>query len=59
MNQTYPANWPACVFCGKPVLDGHHLTCGESTCPESTARALNSVKIMRQALAKNFPESKD
>ena len=35
----YPAGWPACVFCGEPVLDGH-LTCGRVECNESAARDL-------------------
>lgn len=35
----YPKDWPTCVFCGDPVLDGH-LTCGRATCSESDARYL-------------------
>lgn len=34
---SYPDDWPACVFCGEPAMDGH-LTCGRATCNESEAR---------------------
>jgi len=38
----YPSDdWPTCVFCDEPVLDGH-LTCGRVTCSESDARRLRA-----------------
>ncbi len=37
MNGSYPADWPRCVSCGQPALDGH-LTCGLAGCNEGNAR---------------------
>lgn len=36
----YPKNWPKCVNCGAPRLDGH-LTCGRAECDEAGARRRN------------------
>lgn len=33
----YPPDWPGCIFCGAPVLEGH-LTCGGVGCDERLAR---------------------
>lgn len=33
----YPEGWPACYFCGRPVLTDH-LTCGSVDCSELQAR---------------------
>jgi hypothetical protein len=33
----YPPDWPRCVSCERPALDGH-LTCGELRCDEQHAR---------------------
>lgn len=38
-NLGYPPDWPKCVFCDAPAMDGH-LTCGRASCNESGARAL-------------------
>lgn len=35
----YPADWPKCLFCELPALDGH-FTCGRITCPEDEARLM-------------------
>lgn len=36
----YPEDWPTCLFCDLPAMDGH-LTCGRATCNEGSARDLN------------------
>ena len=33
----YPSNWPRCLGCGAPALDGH-VTCGKATCNEGGHR---------------------
>lgn len=35
----YPDDWPTCLFCDRPALDGH-LTCGRASCSEGAARDL-------------------
>lgn len=35
----YSSDWPRCMFCERPSLDGH-LTCGNATCSEGAARDL-------------------
>lgn len=36
-----------CMFCDKDALDGH-LTCGEVTCPESTAREIKRAQWIKE-----------
>lgn len=36
-NSIYPDDWPRCVVCGEPALDGY-LTCGRAECDEKQAR---------------------
>lgn len=52
---TYPADWPRCPFCNAPAL-ADHLTCGKATCPESTARSLRNLELMKEAFTKAFKE---
>lgn len=33
----YPAGWPTCPGCSRPVLDGH-MTCGDQACRPSADR---------------------
>lgn len=33
----YPKDWPKCLGCGEPVMDGH-LTCGSVGCKEAAMR---------------------
>lgn len=40
---TYPPDWPTCVWCERPALDGH-LTCGRATCSESGARQMMGMR---------------
>lgn len=41
----YPSDWPKCVWCGDPALDGH-LTCGKASCGESEARFQDAGRAM-------------
>lgn len=45
---TYPPDWPRCLFCEQPVLDGH-LTCGALSCPEAQARAIRDSAHRRKS----------